>query len=98
MLRLRLSARHFCYNDAGMSLRCASARALAVPLAPQASSALIRSVRLLFPLVLALAWVLALHGRPQTKPAAAPPAPAAAAPSRVIELKIDDEIEPIMAE
>jgi membrane-bound serine protease (ClpP class) len=80
-----------------MSLRCAPARALAVPLAPQASSVLIR-VRFLFPLVLALAWVLALHGRPQTKPAAAPPAPAAAAPSRVIELKIDDEIEPIMAE
>ena len=78
-----------------MSLRCAPAPALAVPLAPQASSVLIRSVRFLFPLALALTWVLALHGRPQTKPA---PAPTAAAPSRVFELRIGDEIEPIMAE
>jgi len=78
-----------------MSLRCAPARALAVPLAPQASSVLIRSVHFLFPLVLALTWVLALHGSPQIKPA---PAPTAAAPSRVFELRIGDEIEPIMAE
>ncbi len=94
-LRLRVSTGHFCYNDAGMSLRCAPARALAVPLAPQASSVLIRSVRFLFPLALALIWVLALHGSPQTKPA---PAPTAVAPSRVFELRIGDEVEPIMAE
>ena len=78
-----------------MSLRCAPACALAVPLAPQASSVLIRSVRFLFPLALALTWVLVLHGSPQTRPASAP---TAAAPSRVFELRIGDEIEPIMAE